>query len=269
MSRPSPIPTGSTCLTREAASQPNKEAQRTLRYAAALVAHQPGLAITEPERKALRRIPDDRTHAAWRQGQRQTAGTATAARTIRHRLSHFISSAIEECEHIGLVNVRRGVGRRPSLYALTWLPLCDGSEPSNGFLRRDDAAQAIIAAKKVSKLRKSFKKPVLATVQTALATNDCTNSSQADCQTAVTKPVATVQTAVTKMGAKQQSPSRKLLTTATPKGVWESGYGDASAASGEPDGRDVPIRDQPNPGKPNGRNHCNVVIPLLRTRTAE
>ena len=183
--------------------------------------------------------------------------------------SHFISSAIEECEHIGLVNVRRGVGRRPSLYALTWLPLCDGSEPSNGFLRRDDAAQAIIAAKKVSKLRKSFKKPVLATVQTALATNDCTNSSQADCQTAVTKPVATVQTAVTKMGAKQQSPSRKLLTTATPKGVWESGYGDASAASGEPDGRDVPIRDQPNPGKPNGRNHCNVVIPLLRTRTAE
>ena len=71
------------------------------------------------------------------------------------------------------------------------------------------------------------------------------------------------------MGAKQQSPSRKLLTTATPKGVWESGYGDASAASGEPDGRDVPIRDQPNPGKPNGRNHCNVVIPLLRTRTAE
>lgn len=183
--------------------------------------------------------------------------------------SHFISSAIEECEHIGLVNVRRGVGRRPSLYALTWLPLCDGSEPSNGFLRRDDAAQAIIAAKKVAKLRKSFKKPVLATVQTALATNDCTNSSQADCQTAVTKPVATVQTAVTKMGAKQQSPSRKLLTTATPKGVWESGYGDTSAASGEPDGRDVPIRDQPNPGKPNGRNHCNVVIPLLRTRTAE
>jgi len=62
--------------------------------------------------------------------------------------SHFISSAIEECEHIGLVNVRRGVGRRPSLYALTWLPLCDGSEPSNGFLRRDDAAQAIIAPSK-------------------------------------------------------------------------------------------------------------------------
>jgi len=62
--------------------------------------------------------------------------------------SHFISSAIEECEHIGLVNVRRGVGRRPNLYALTWLPLCDGSEPSNGFLRRDDAAQAIIAPSK-------------------------------------------------------------------------------------------------------------------------
>ncbi len=45
--------------------------------------------------------------------------------------SHLVSEAIIEVETLGLVDVKRGVGRRPSTYALTWLPLGDGAEPSN------------------------------------------------------------------------------------------------------------------------------------------
>jgi hypothetical protein len=47
---------------------------------------------------------------------------------IGHRL---VSAAIEEAERLGLVDCRRGVGRRASAYALTWLPLSDGTAPSN------------------------------------------------------------------------------------------------------------------------------------------
>jgi hypothetical protein len=45
--------------------------------------------------------------------------------------ARHVSPAIEEAERLGLVDCRRGTGRRPSTYALTWLPLSDGSAPSN------------------------------------------------------------------------------------------------------------------------------------------
>ena len=45
--------------------------------------------------------------------------------------SHHVSPAIEECIQAGFVDCRRGVGRHPSTYALTWLPFGDGSAPSN------------------------------------------------------------------------------------------------------------------------------------------
>jgi hypothetical protein len=131
--------------------------------------------------------------------------------------SHFVSAAIENCECVGLVDCRRGFGRSPSLYALTWLPSCEGGEPSNRFLGRANAAQDIIAARKEAKRRKSFQNPPIATVQTAVATSDCSNDSRSDCQTAVTKPLVTVQRAVTNGGAKQQHLSREFLTTAKPK----------------------------------------------------
>ena len=44
---------------------------------------------------------------------------------------HFVSGAIEEVERVGLVDCKRGTGRRPSYYALTWLPLFNGAAPSN------------------------------------------------------------------------------------------------------------------------------------------
>ena len=45
--------------------------------------------------------------------------------------THLISSVINEAEQLGVVDCKRGSGRRPSLYSLTWLPLSDGTEPSN------------------------------------------------------------------------------------------------------------------------------------------
>jgi hypothetical protein len=43
--------------------------------------------------------------------------------------SHFVSAAIEQTVSRGLVLVKRGRGRRPNIYALTWLPLFDGAMP--------------------------------------------------------------------------------------------------------------------------------------------
>jgi hypothetical protein len=45
--------------------------------------------------------------------------------------ARHISPAIEEAERVGLVDCKRGVGQRPSMYTLTWLQLSDGSDPSN------------------------------------------------------------------------------------------------------------------------------------------
>jgi hypothetical protein len=45
--------------------------------------------------------------------------------------THCLSSAITEAERLGLVDCRHGKGRRPSVFVLTWLPMMDGSLPSN------------------------------------------------------------------------------------------------------------------------------------------
>src|SRR5262249_5936371 len=37
--------------------------------------------------------------------------------------AQYVSAAIEETERVRLVAVKRGVGKRPSTYTLTWLPL--------------------------------------------------------------------------------------------------------------------------------------------------
>lgn len=45
--------------------------------------------------------------------------------------ARHVSGAIDEVDQLGLVDCMRGVGRRASVYALTWLPLADGSDPTN------------------------------------------------------------------------------------------------------------------------------------------
>jgi hypothetical protein len=55
----------------------------------------------------------------------------------RHQLEEFgigarhISAAIDEVDSLGFVDIKRGTGRRASMYALTWLPLHDGTEPTD------------------------------------------------------------------------------------------------------------------------------------------
>ena len=45
--------------------------------------------------------------------------------------ARHISAAIEEVEYVGLVDCKRGAGRQPNTYTLTWLPLSDGSAPTD------------------------------------------------------------------------------------------------------------------------------------------
>jgi len=53
--------------------------------------------------------------------------------------ARHISAAIEETKLLGLVDCKRGTGRRPSVYALTWLPLsCAGTAPSSRWQARSD-----------------------------------------------------------------------------------------------------------------------------------
>jgi len=42
-----------------------------------------------------------------------------------------VTEAIDEAEHLGLVTVERGDRRRPNRFALTWLPLSDGTPANN------------------------------------------------------------------------------------------------------------------------------------------
>lgn len=48
--------------------------------------------------------------------------------------SRHISGAIEETVEAGLVTVRRGVGKRPSVYTLNWLRRHDGATPPRRWL---------------------------------------------------------------------------------------------------------------------------------------
>jgi hypothetical protein len=92
--------------------------------------------------------------------------------------SHFVTGAIEEAECAGLVDCKRGTGRRPSYYALTWIPLADGTASSNRW--------SVVSAV----------------------------SSQNECSSALTRPVASAKqhSRTPKLGsAKQHSPSRTSI----------------------------------------------------------
>lgn len=57
--------------------------------------------------------------------------------------ARHVSSAIAEAEQRGLIDVERGVGRRPSAYALTWLQLAGGKEPSRRWLVMEPLEDAV------------------------------------------------------------------------------------------------------------------------------
>lgn len=55
---------------------------------------------------------------------------------------HYISGAIAEADDLGLIDVIRGKGRAPNRYALTWLPMKGGIEPTNRWRQQQPAEAA-------------------------------------------------------------------------------------------------------------------------------
>jgi hypothetical protein len=171
--------------------------------------------------------------------------------------ARFISDAIEETEQLGLVDCKRGVGRRPSVYMLTWLPLSNGAPPSNRFLNCDGAADAVLASLKAAKTQKSLKKQPVATGK-GRSLQMAAKGKSFCVQREVTKPVATAKgkSQSPKIGGVQREVTyKKILTTAKPKGdgASECASGLAASPSAAP-GRAPPMADQPNPGNSNGKD---------------
>jgi hypothetical protein len=110
-----------------------------------------------------------------RQGGRQNGSLLAPRRQLWDFgiSAHFVSGAIEETERAGLVDCKRGVGRRPSQYALTWLPMSDGSAASNRW--------RLASAKQHSQQTAIMSAEVHSQTMSAVST-------QNECQTALTKP---------------------------------------------------------------------------------
>lgn len=87
--------------------------------------------------------------------------------------SHLVSAAIGDVDDRGFVDVKRGEGRRPSTYALTWLPLHDGTEPSNRW-------RSVATANQQSQR-------MTADQQHHMLQN-CSHKGRSDCKTAVANP---------------------------------------------------------------------------------
>jgi hypothetical protein len=198
--------------------------------------------------------------------------------------AHLVSAAIVDAERLGLVDCRRGLGRLPNLYALTWLPLSDGAPPSNRFRERGAVAETVLAARKAAKRRESLKNRPVVTAQMTARKNDCTNDSQLPPQMTVTKAVATAQMTVTKaeiIPPQMTAPSKNILPRRSRRGTGrEPGTGvprrRARAMSPPAAAETAQTADQSIPGKPNGKDHdmtaqreITAVVPLRVRRGNE
>jgi hypothetical protein len=67
--------------------------------------------------------------------------------------AHYISAAIAEAEYVGLIDVIRGKGRAPNRYALTWLPLAPGVEPTDRWRHCAERAAELAGSRKQAKTR--------------------------------------------------------------------------------------------------------------------
>jgi hypothetical protein len=154
---------------------------------------------------------------------------------------HCIGGATGECDMLGLVDCKRGRGRRPSVYALTWLPLLDGTPPTNRW--------------------RIYRDPALATWDQIMGAVSTYNG----CRTAPTKPVEGAEQHPQSpknpsvVGAEVHPPSRSSYQGGEGYSFGEgqsaggaSGHGDAEpTADVAPDGRlpwrkpmiiDIPIK---------------------------
>ena len=157
---------------------------------------------------------------------------------------HDISAAIEELRRLGIIDCRPGTGRRPSVYALTWLPLSDGTGPAqmaslpsrSRRYRRTKRAGKTTRGKAVASTKPHSQGQPVASAKPHSQKMSAVWSCKGD-QTALTKPVVSTQTALTMGGTKQHSPSRTL------SGSYHGGAGKGSegatgyrAAAGSPAG---------------------------------
>jgi hypothetical protein len=169
---------------------------------------------------------------------------------------HFIAAAVEQCEQVGLVDCRRGVGRRPTLFSLTWLPRCDGAPPSNRWRTYQTEIIAQFGVEPAD--QQSVHVPAK---QQAVAV-----------ETAGTKPVAPAKQqsqGPILLPAKQQAPYRKLLTTAKPKGCGKPADGELRVGLGEIPvvGAHVPRGWTNTTGKPNDRKVITALLPQGKRAT--
>jgi hypothetical protein len=67
--------------------------------------------------------------------------------------STLVTTAIKEAERVGLIDIKRGKGRAPNRYALTWLPLKGETEPTDRWRQCDEQAAQLRAARKQAKTR--------------------------------------------------------------------------------------------------------------------
>jgi len=133
--------------------------------------------------------------------------------------AHFVSGAIEEVERAGLVDCKRGVGRRPNYYALSWLPAADGAAPSH---RWRSVVNAV--------------------------------STQNECQTAFTKPVVNAKEqpqGAKSLTAKQHAPSRRSCqgSGSIKEAEW---YGTAEGIGPAPCEGEARSQASAPPGSPDG-----------------
>lgn len=98
----------------------------------------------------------------------------------------FISEAIDKTEHVGLIDCKRGTGRSPNVYGLTWLPRGPGEPPTHRWRHCETAAAELIAARKLAKTRK---RPAVASskVYSLRVSTVCSNNEY---QSVLTRPVA-------------------------------------------------------------------------------
>jgi hypothetical protein len=171
---------------------------------------------------------------------------------------HFIAAAIEQCEHVGLIDCRRGVGRRPTFFALTWLPRCDDAPPSNRW--RTFQTEIVVQSGVEPADQQSVHVPAKQQAVTV--------------ETAGTRPVAPAkqQSQIPiSLPAKQQAPYRKLLTTAKPKGYGEPDDGEPRLDRGKVPvvgDRYAPEMNEHNPHKPNVRNEIATIVSSPQAKRA-
>jgi hypothetical protein len=63
--------------------------------------------------------------------------------------ARHISSALNKLIDRGLIDCRRGRGKKASLYALTWLPMADGGAPSNRWMQYINPSLRPVPTRKV------------------------------------------------------------------------------------------------------------------------